>query len=60
MYVSTTRNPEAVKNYPRSIRAIERIEVNTRDSVMQKIVALFQCIMNADAPDYFRIALATL
>ena len=55
-----TRNPEAVKNYPRSVRAVQCIEVNTCDIVVQKIVALIQCIMNPDAPDHFGIALAKL
>ena len=55
-----TRNAEAIKNYPRSVRAIECIEMNTRDVAIQKIVALIQCIMNADARDRFGIALATL
>ena len=55
-----TGNAEGVKNYPRSARAIECIEMNTRDIVIQEIVALFQGIMNPDAPDHFGIALATL
>ena len=34
--------------------------MNTRNVAIQKIVALIQCIMNADARDRFGIALATL
>ena len=55
-----TRKAEAVKNYPRGVRAVQCIEVNTRDVVIQKIVTLFQRVLNAQAPDHFGIVLAML
>src|SRR5882724_4492 len=55
-----TRNAETVKNYPRSVGAIERVKVNAGHVVIQKIVTLFQGEVNADAPDHFRIVFATL
>jgi hypothetical protein len=58
--VPATRNTEAVKNYPRGVGAIECVEVNAGYVVIQKIVTLFQGEVNADAPDHFRIVLASL
>ena len=55
-----TRNAETVKNYPRGVGAIERVKVNACHVVIQKIVTLFQGEVNADAPDHFRIVLASL
>ena len=60
LHVPTTHNPEAVGDYPRGVRAVKRVEVNTGDATFQKIVTLLQGVLNADAPDHFRIALATL
>ncbi len=60
MCVPVTRQGEAVKNYARGVRAVERIEVNTRDVVVQKILTLFQRVLNAGASDHFGIFLATL
>src|SRR5206468_12579747 len=51
---------EAVKNYPRGVGAIERVKVNAGHVVIQEIVTLFQGEVNADAPDHFRIVLASL
>ena len=58
--VPATRNTEAVKNYPRGVRAIECVEVNAGNVVIQKIVTLFQGEVNTDAADHFRIVLASL
>ena len=58
--VPATRNTEAVKNYPRGVGAIEGVEVNAGYVVIQKIVTLFQSEVNTDAPDHFRIVLASL
>ena len=58
--VPATRNTEAVKNYPRGVGAIEGVEVNAGYVVIQKIVTLFQGEVNADAPDHFRVVLASL
>src|SRR6266699_1179920 len=55
-----TRNAETVKNYPRGVGAIERVKVNAGHVVIQEIVTLFQGEVNADAPDHFRIVLASL
>src|SRR5207253_5153933 len=58
--VPATRNTEAVKNYPRGVGAIECVEVNAGYVVIQEIVTLFQGEVNADAPDHFRIVLASV
>jgi hypothetical protein len=58
--VPMTRKAEAIKNYSRGVRAVQCIEVNTRDVIIQKIVTLFQRVLNADASDHFGIVLATL
>jgi hypothetical protein len=58
--VPATRNTEAVKNYPRGVGAIECVEVNAGNVVIQKIVTLFQSEVNTDPPDHFRIVLASL
>src|SRR5437764_8215654 len=55
-----TLNTEAVKNYPGGVGSIECVKVNDGNVVIQKIVALFQCEVNTDAPDHFRIVLASL
>ena len=55
-----TGNAETVKNYPRGVGAIERVKVNASHIVIQKIVTLLQGEVNADAPDHFRIAFASL
>src|SRR5262249_53148582 len=55
-----TRNTEVVKNYPGSVRAVKCIKVNTSNVVIQKILALFQRVLNAGAPDHLGIVLAML
>ena len=55
-----TRNAETVKNYPCGVGAIERVKVNAGHVVIQEIVTLFQGEVNADAPDHFRIVIASL
>src|ERR1044071_9189246 len=42
--VPVARNAKAIKNYPRSIRAIERIKVNSPDISFLKIVGLLHSI----------------
>src|SRR5260370_29726962 len=54
------RNTKTVKNYPCRVGAIEGVKVNAGHVVIQKIVTLFQGEVNADAPDSFRIAFASL
>jgi hypothetical protein len=55
-----TRNAETVKNHSRGIGAIECIKVDASHIVIQKIMALFQGEVNADAPDHLRIVFASL
>src|SRR5438094_8120923 len=57
---SPTRNAKTIKNYSRGVGAIERVKVNAGHVIIQKIVTLFQGEVNADAPDHFRIAFASL
>jgi len=54
------RKIEAVENYPRGVRSVERIEVDTRDIIFEEILTLFQCVLNSHASDHFGIILATL
>jgi hypothetical protein len=58
--VPVTRQGEAVKNYARGVRTVERIEMNTRDVIIQKILTLFQRVLNAGVSDHFGIVLAML
>ena len=58
--LSPTRNAEAIKNYPRRAGAIECVEVNAGDVVIQKVVTLFQGEVNTDAADHFTIVFASL
>jgi hypothetical protein len=55
-----TRNAEAVENHPGSVRPVERVEMNTGNIISHKIMALFQRVLNASAPDHLRIVLARL
>src|SRR4030095_1206374 len=54
------RNAKTVKNYPRSVRTIERVKMNAGDVVIQKIMTLFQGEVNTDAPNHFGIVFASL
>ena len=47
--VALTRNAEAVEDCPRRVGAIEGIEVDSGNVVIQKIVTLFQGEVNPDA-----------
>src|SRR3989442_8829745 len=38
---SSARNAETVKNYARRVGTIQRVEVNTRNIVIQKVMTLF-------------------
>src|SRR5262245_702664 len=60
LHVPSTRIPEAVEDYPRGVRAVKGVEMNTGDATFQKIMTLFQGVLNPDAPDHFGIGLATL
>jgi hypothetical protein len=55
-----TRNAEAVENHPGSVRPVERVEMNTGNIIRHKIMALFQRVLNASAPDHLGIILARL
>ena len=54
------RKIEAIENYARGVRAVERIEVDTRDIIFEKILTLFQRVLNSCSSDHFGIILATL
>ena len=55
-----TRNAEAVENRPGSVRPVERVEMNAGDIISNKIMALFQRVLNAKVPDRLGIILASL
>ena len=58
--VPSTRNAEAVKNYPGGVRTIECVEVNAGNVVIQKIVTLFQGEVYSHPADLFTIVFAAL
>ena len=60
LQIPMTRNTEAVENHPGSVRAVERIEMNTGNIISHQIMALFQRVLNARAPDHLGIILARL
>ena len=60
LQVAMAGNAEAVKNHPGSGRLIKRIEMDTGNIVSQKIMALLQCVLNANAPNHVGIILARL
>ena len=60
LQVAMAGNAEAVKNHPGSARLIERIEMDTGNIVSQKIMALLQCVLNANVPNHVWIILARL
>ena len=55
-----TRNTEAVKNDPGSVRLVEGVEMDTANTISQKVMALFQRVLNANAPNHLGIVLARL
>ena len=55
-----TWNAEAIENHPGSVRPVERVEMNTGNFIFKKILALLQCVLDANAPDHLRIILASL
>jgi hypothetical protein len=58
--VPMTRNAEAVKNHPGRVRLVERVEMDTANMISHKVMALFQRVLNAKAPNHLRIVLASL
>ena len=60
LQVPMTRNTEAVENHAGSGRPVERVEMNTGDTIIHKIMALVQRVLNANAPDHLGIILARL
>ncbi len=60
LQIPMTRNAEAVEDHPGSVRPVERVEMNTGNIISDKIMALFQCVLNASAPDRLGIILARL
>lgn len=57
LWVTTSWDAKAVKNHPGSVRLIKRIEVNPGNSISDKIVALFQSVLNANMLNHIGIIL---
>jgi hypothetical protein len=53
--VALARNSEAVEDCARGVGAVEGVEMDSGDVVIQEIVALFQGEVDADAADHFTI-----
>lgn len=53
-------NTQAVENHPRSVRAVEGVEMNTGNIISDKIMALLQRVLNSYRPDCLGIILARL
>src|SRR5260370_11623183 len=52
LQIPMTWNAEAVENHPCGVRPVERVEMNTGNIISNKIMALFQRVFNASAPDH--------
>src|ERR1700736_616244 len=59
LYVSPTRNAEAIKNDPRGVGTIKRVEMDAGYVVIQKIVTLFQGEVNTDTSNAFGVIFAS-
>ena len=53
-------NAEAIEDYARSVRAVERVEMNTRNIIFKKIPTLLQSVLDTDTPDHCEIILPRL
>ena len=60
MGVALTRNAEAVEDGARRVGAVEGVEMDSGDVVIEEVVALLQSEVNADAADHFAIVVAAL
>jgi hypothetical protein len=60
LQVPLTRNTEAIENHPGRGRPVKRVEMNTGNTIIHKITALLQRVLNANAPDHLGIILASL
>jgi hypothetical protein len=58
--VAPTGNAEAVEDGARRVGAVEGVEMDSGDVVVQEVVALFQGEVDADAADHLAIVVATL
>jgi len=58
--VPMPRNTEAIEDYARSVRPVERIEMNTRNIIFKKIPTLLQSVLDTDTPDHCGIILPRL
>ena len=58
--VASTGNAEAVEDCARRIGAIESVEVNSGNVVVQKIVTLFESKVDTDTSNAFRVIFASL
>src|SRR5205809_445681 len=57
---SPVGDAEAVENDPRRVRAVECVEMNAGDVVIEEIVTLFEGEMHSDAADHFFIVFTSL
>jgi hypothetical protein len=55
-----TWNAKAVENHPCGVRPVERVEMNAGNIISNKIMALFQRVLNASAPDHLGVILIRL
>jgi hypothetical protein len=60
MQIPMTRNAEVVENHSCGIRPVERVEMNTGNIISHKVMALFQRVLNASAPDHLGVILTRL
>jgi hypothetical protein len=60
LQIPITRDTQAVEDHSRSVRPVERVEMNTGNIISYKIVTLFQRVLNAGASDHLGIILARL
>ena len=57
MRVAMPENAEAIEDYARSVRPVERVEVNSRNIIFKKIATLLHSVLDTDAPDHCGIIL---
>jgi len=53
-------NAEAIEDYARSVRAVERVEMNTRNIIFNETATLLQGVLDTDSPDHCGIILPRL
>jgi hypothetical protein len=53
-------NTEVIEDYARSVRPVERVEMNTRNIIFNKSATLLQSVLDTDSPDHCGIILPRL